>query len=76
MNAPSPIEVTAAGIVMVVISVLLKALFPIDFIPDAIPGAGHLDDATVLLICLRAGAKDDIKDYEKWREKNKKNIEK
>ena len=63
------------GSIVGIVSALIYILSPIDFIPDAIPGAGHLDDATVLLICLRAGAKDDIKDYEKWREKNKKTIE-
>ena len=40
--------------------------------PDAIPGAGYLDDVAVLLICLKAGAEDDIKEYQKWREENNK----
>ena len=61
------------GSIVGIISALIYILSPIDVIPDAVPGAGYIDDATVLLICLKAGAKDDIKDYQKWREKKQKN---
>ena len=62
------------GAVAGIISALIYIFSPVDLIPDLIPGVGYLDDASVLLICLNAGAKDDIKDYQKWREKNKKSI--
>ena len=32
---------------------LLYVLFPLDFVPDLIPGLGQLDDLTVLLLGLR-----------------------
>ena len=59
------------GTIVGIISALIYILSPIDFVPDAIPTAGYLDDVAVLLLCLKSGAKDDIEDYEKWREKNK-----
>ena len=33
---------------------LVYLIFPLDFIPDIIPGLGQLDDLTVLLLCLWA----------------------
>ncbi len=51
------------GTILGIVSALIYILSPIDLIPDRIPGAGHLDDAAVLLICLKAGAEDDIKEY-------------
>ena len=62
------------GSIVGIISALIYIFSPIDLIPDPVPGVGYLDDASVLLICLRAGAKDDIKEYQKWREKNNKSI--
>lgn len=32
---------------------LLYVLFPLDLVPDLIPGAGQLDDVAILLIALR-----------------------
>ena len=55
------------GSIVGIISALIYILSPIDLIPDAVPAAGYLDDASVLLICLKAGAEDDIKEYQKWR---------
>ena len=63
------------GAVLGILSALIYILSPIDLVPDAIPGAGFLDDASVLLICLRAGAKDDIKEYNKWRKENNRDVE-
>lgn len=62
------------GSIVGIVSALIYILSPIDLIPDGVPGAGYLDDATVLLVCLKAGAEDDVKDYQKWRDKNNKNI--
>ena len=62
------------GSIVGIISALIDILSPIDLIPDGVPGAGYLDDAAVLLVCLKAGAEDDIKEYQKWRDDNNKNI--
>ncbi len=62
------------GSIVGIISALIYILSPIDLIPDGVPGIGYLDDTTVLLICLKAGAEDDIKEYQKWRDDNNKNI--
>ena len=62
------------GTIVGIISALIYILSPIDLIPDPVPTAGYLDDATVLLLCLKVGAKDDIEEYQKWREENKRNI--
>lgn len=64
------------GSILGIISAIIYIVSPIDFIPDFLPGGvGHIDDAAVLILCLRAGAEDDIKDYEKWRENNNKNVQ-
>lgn len=61
------------GSIVGIISALIYILSPIDLVPDFVPAnLGYLDDAAVLLICLKAGAEDDIKDYQKWREENNK----
>lgn len=62
------------GTVVGIISALIYILSPIDLVPDVVPGAGYLDDAAILIACLKAGAEDDIKDYQKWRDKHHKNI--
>ena len=63
------------GSIVGIVSALIYVLSPIDLIPDGIPGAGYLDDAAVVLMCLKAGSEDDLKEYQKWREENNKNIE-
>lgn len=60
------------GSVIAVVIFILYLLFPMDLIPDAIPGVGHIDDAGIFLACLKL-IKSDIDDYLKWREKNKLN---
>lgn len=57
------------GAIVGIVSALIYILSPIDLIPDSIPGVGYLDDAAVLIACLKAGAEDDIKEYQKWRDK-------
>jgi len=60
------------GSIVGIVSALIYILSPIDFVPDVVGPLGYLDDAAVLMACLKAGAKDDIKDYQEWREKNNK----
>ena len=62
------------GTIVGIISALIYILSPIDLIPDGIPVAGFTDDVAVLLICLKAGAEDDITEYQKWRFANNKLI--
>lgn len=61
------------GSILGIISAIVYIVSPIDLIPDILPaGAGHIDDAAVLILCLKAGAENDIKEYQEWREKNNK----
>lgn len=62
------------GSILGIISALIYIVSPIDLIPDGVPGAGYLDDAAVMVICLKAGAEDDVKEYQKWREENNKKM--
>lgn len=63
------------GSILGIISAIIYIVSPIDLIPDFLPaGAGHVDDVAVLILCLKAGAEDDIKEYQSWREKNNKII--
>ena len=59
------------GSIIAIISALLYFVSPIDIIPDAIPGIGHVDDAGIILACLKL-VKSDVDDYNKWREENDK----
>lgn len=63
------------GSILGIISALIYIVSPIDLIPDLFPGGvGYIDDSAVLILCLKAGAEDDIKEYQKWRDDNNKNI--
>ena len=62
------------GSIVGIVSALIYILSPIDLVPDAVPAAGFVDDAAVLLVCLKAGAADDIKEYQKWRDENNRNV--
>ena len=62
------------GSIIAIISALSYWLSPFDFIPDAIPGIGQLDDAGVIVACLKLIG-SDIDDYQKWREENNKNLD-
>ena len=50
-------------------SALLYVLNPLDFIPDAIPLRGQLDDAAVVAACL-ALVESDLRKYREWKQKN------
>ena len=54
------------GSIIAAVIFTLYLVFPMDLIPDAIPGVGHIDDAGVFLACLKL-IKSDIDDYLKWR---------
>lgn len=55
------------GSILGIISALIYIVSPIDLIPDIAPGIGYLDDAAIIILCFKAGALDDIKDYDEWR---------
>lgn len=61
-------EIPLVSILSVMVA-LIYVVSPIDIIPDAIPGVGHLDDGVIVAGCL-ALVKTDIIDYRVWREKN------
>ena len=61
------------GTVIALISALLYWLAPLDIIPDALPVAGYVDDATVVAACLKL-INDDLKEYKEWRKKNKEEL--
>ena len=58
-------QVPFAALVGIVVA-LVYFLTPVDMIPDTIPGAGHLDDAAVILFAVKA-AHNDIADFKKWK---------
>ncbi len=59
------------GTVLAVISALTYWLSPIDILPDIIPVVGQLDDAAVIIACLKL-IDSDVKEYIVWRDNNKK----
>jgi len=58
------------GTLIALVSALLYWLTPADVIPDVIPIAGYVDDATVITACIKL-INDDIKEYKKFKESNK-----
>lgn len=62
------------GTIIAIISALIYVLSPIDFVPDAIPGAGYIDDALVITACLKLIG-SDVDDYQKWRKANNKELD-
>ena len=55
------------GTIIAIISALIYFLTPIDLIPDAIVGAGFIDDALVLAACLEL-VHSDVDEYQRWRD--------
>jgi uncharacterized membrane protein YkvA (DUF1232 family) len=62
------------GSIIAIISALIYFVSPIDFIPDFIPGVGHVDDTVVIAACLKL-VESDVEEYIKWRKANGKVIE-
>lgn len=64
------------GTIIAIVSALIYFFAPVDLIPDAILGAGYVDDALVIAACLKL-VSSDIEEYQMWKEENsKKNKEK
>ena len=59
------------GTIIAIVSALIYVLSPADAIPDFIPGVGYVDDALVIAACLKL-IDSDLKEYQRWREKNNK----
>lgn len=59
------------GSILAIISVLVYFVSPVDIIPDAITGVGHIDGALVILACLKL-IETDIIEYKNWRKSNNK----
>jgi uncharacterized membrane protein YkvA (DUF1232 family) len=55
------------GSILAIVSALIYWLSPIDIIPDYIPGFGYIDDAAVVLVCLKM-VQVDLDEYQKWLE--------
>ena len=55
------------GTIIAIVGTLLYILNPIDIIPDFIPLAGYLDDASIIATCIKA-IKVDIDKYKKFKE--------
>lgn len=60
------------GTVLSVIGCLAYFVSPIDLIPDILPGIGYVDDAFMVLACLKL-IETDLKDYLAWRDKQNAN---
>ena len=59
------------GSILGILSALIYIISPVDLFTDLLPGgAGYIDDAAILMLCLKAGAESDIKEYQIWRENN------
>lgn len=48
------------------VAALAYVLSPVDFIPDAIPGLGLVDDAFVVSLCLRL-LREDLERFRVWK---------
>ncbi len=53
------------GTVAAVAAAVLYVATPVDAIPDFVPGLGYIDDAAVLVLCLKMIG-GDIEKYRRW----------
>ena len=58
------------GTIIAIISAVVYIVSPVDIIPDFIPGMGYLDDAAVVVACLKLVG-GDVEEYVKWRDESK-----
>ena len=63
-------EIPVSAIVSIIMT-LLYVFSPIDLIPDFIPVAGLLDDASVMAACV-AAFNSTLKKFEEWEQNQKK----
>ncbi len=62
------------GTIIAAISALAYIVSPVDLIPDTIPGLGHVDDAAIVVACLKL-IESDLNEYIEWRKKNGKELD-
>lgn len=62
------------GTIIAAVSALTYFVSPVDIIPDAIPGVGHLDDVAVIGACLKL-IESDLTEYIEWRKANGKELD-
>ena len=62
------------GTIIAAVSALAYFVSPIDVIPDTLPLIGHVDDAAIIMVCLKL-IESDLEEFLKWREKNGKEIQ-
>ena len=55
--------------IVFIVATLLYVINPFDLIPDFIPVLGISDDATAIILCIKA-ISDDIESYKKWKADN------
>jgi uncharacterized membrane protein YkvA (DUF1232 family) len=58
-------RVVSESTLVVIIAAVIYVVSPLDVIPDAIPGIGFLDDATVLSLALQR-TRNDLDDFMSW----------
>ena len=58
-------RVVSESTLVVIIAAVIYVVSPLDVIPDAIPGIGFLDDATVLSLALKR-TRNDLDDFMAW----------
>ncbi len=58
------------GTIVAIISALVYVINPFDLIPDAIPGIGQIDDAAVVVACIKL-IQNDLEKYKEWLNNNK-----
>ena len=55
--------------VAAIVTALLYVLNPLDLVPDALPGVGYVDDASIVAACLTL-VRTDLHRYRSWRQDN------
>lgn len=61
-------DVSIASVLAIVASIAYL-VSPLDAIPDFIPGAGYIDDAAIVLLCVYL-TKNELDKFDDWRQNN------